>query len=143
MNKTLYSSKIDWWVPALVVLSLAICFIGPLIDGDDYIIAIAIAIPLLTLEIVVFVSVKYQICGGKLGIRNIFYRWEWFPIDKISEVKTINSALSSSALSIHRIAIKFSDREVLKSTMPLEISPNDRDGFISRLKEINPQIELK
>lgn len=27
--------------------------------------------------------------------------------------------------------------------MPLEISPKDRDGFMSQLKEANPNIEVK
>lgn len=42
-----------------------------------------------------------------------------------------------------RVSIKFTDRSVLKSSMPLEISPKDRDGFMAQLKEINPAIVIK
>ena len=95
------------------------------------------------MEIVMFASVKYQICDGKLGIRNLFYKWEWFPIDKISEVKKSSGIFSAPALSTKRISIKFSDKKILKSLMPLEISPKDCDGFIAQLKEINPNIVEK
>ena len=143
MNTTYYKSKIDWWIPALVVFTVIMCFLGPLIDGEGLLVAIIMGIFLFVLEIVMFASVSYQICDGKIGVRNIFYRWEWFPIDKISEVKKTKGILAGSALSTKRISIKFSDRSVLKSSTPLEISPKDRDVFIARLREINPDIEMK
>lgn len=143
MSTTFYKSKIDWWITAIVVFTVAMCFIGPLIDGEGLIVAIIMGAFLFLLEICMFASVSYQICGNRLGVRNIFYRWEWFPIEKISEVKNSSGILSAPALSTKRIAIKFSDRSILKSSMPLEISPKDRDGFIAHLKEINPDIEVR
>lgn len=143
METRFYYSKIDWWVPAIVVFTVALCFAGPLIDGESYLIGLILAAVLLMLEVGMFASVKYQICEGKLGVRNFLYKWEWFPIDKISEVRKNKSILSSAALSADRLAIRFSDRNILKSTMPLEISPKDRDGFISQLKQINNNIEIK
>lgn len=140
---TVYKSKIDWWVPAVVVITMAVAFIGPIIDGEIFIVGIIIAVLLGTLEIVMFASVKYKIYDGKLGIRNFFYKWEWFPIDKISKIKKTSGILSAPALSTKRISIKFSDKKILKSSMPLEISPEDRDGFIARLKEVNPSIVIK
>lgn len=141
--ETVFKSKIDWWIPAVVAVTIAVVFLGPIIDGELFIVGIIIAALLGTLEIVMFASVKYQICDGKLGIRNSFYKWEWFPIEKISEVRKTNGILSAPALSTKRVSIKFSDKKILKSSMPLEISPKDRDGFIAKIKEINPNIELK
>lgn len=143
MDSVFYNSKIDWWIPAVVVFTVAVAFIGPIIDGEIFIVGIIIATLLGTLEIVMFASVKYQICDGKLGIRNFFYKWEWFPIDKISEVKKTSGILSAPALSTRRVSIKFSDKKILKSSMPLEISPKDRDKFIAKLKDINPSIVIK
>ncbi|MCM1140642.1 MAG: PH domain-containing protein [Muribaculum sp.] len=140
METMFYNSKIDWWIPAVVVLTVAVAFIGPIIDGEIFVVGILIGTWLAIMEIVMLASVKYQICDGKLGVRNIFYKWEWFPIDKISEVKKSSGILSAPALSTKRISIKFSDKKILKSSMPLEISPKDRDGFIAQLKEINPNI---
>ena len=143
MEQTYYNSKIDWWIPVIVIVTASVAFIGPLIDGEIFIVGLLLGIWLCVMEIVMFASVKYQICDGKLGIRNIFYKWEWFPIDKISEVKKSSGILSAPALSTKRISIKFSDKKILKSSMPLEISPKDRDGFIAQLKEINPNIAEK
>lgn len=140
MNSHFYNSKIDWWIPGVVIITVAIAFIGPVIDGEIIIVGFIVAALLGALEIVMFASVKYQICDGRLGIRNFFYKWEWVQIDKISEIKKTSGILSAPALSTKRVSIKFCDRSVLKSSMPLEISPKDRDGFIARLKEINPAI---
>lgn len=127
----------------MVVFTVAVAFIGPIIDGEIFVVGIIVGALLALMEIVMFASVRYQICDGKLGIRNMFYKWEWLPIDKISEVKKSSGILSAAALSTKRISIKFSDKKILKSSMPLEISPKDRDGFIARLKEINPAIIIK
>ena len=140
---TVYKSKIDWWIPAIVLFTVAVAFIGPIIDGEIFVVGIVVAASLAILELVMFGSVKYQICGDRLGIRNFFYRWEWFPISRISEVKKTSGILSAPALSTRRVSIKFSDRKILKSSMPLEISPRDRDAFIARLTQINPGILVK
>ena len=143
MKRKYYNTKVDWWVTCVVIFSVIICFIGPKIDGEAFLLGFILALVVLIFEIAIFASVKYQIRGDKLGIRNLFYRWEWFPIEKISEVKATKSVLSSSALSFNRIAIRFSDKKILKSSMPLEISPKDRDDLIARLQEINPSIVVK
>lgn len=142
MKATIYKSKIDWWIPVIVIVTASVAFIGPLIDGEIFWVGLILGVWLAIIEIVMFASVKYQICDGKLGIRNFFYKWEWFPIDKISQVKKSSGILSAPALSTKRISIKFSDKKILKSAMPLDISPKDRDDFIVHLKEINPNIEV-
>lgn len=143
MESRFYNSKIDWWIPAIVVFTVVMCFLGPLIDGEGLTVSIIMGTFLTILEIVMFASVKYQVKDGRLGVRNIFYRWEWFPIDKISEVKKSGGIIAGAALSTKRISIKFSDRKILKSSLPLEISPKDRDGFMALLKKINPNIEVR
>lgn len=140
MDATIYKSKIDWWVPAIVAVTVAISFICPALDGE-IILGTILGAFCAAFYIILFASVKYQIYDGKLGIRNFIYKWEWFPIEKISEAKKSSGILATSALSTSRVAIKFSDRSILKSTMPLEISPKDRDAFIAHLKKINPGIK--
>lgn len=135
-----FRSKVDWWVPAVVAFTAAVCFIGPLIDGELLWLGAALAAVFCGFEIAMFASVKYRIRGNELGIRNWLYGWEWFPIDKISEAKPTTGILSAPALSVHRVSIRFSDKRILKSSMPLEISPADRERFIARLREINPAI---
>lgn len=74
MESRHYNSKIDWWIPAVVVSMVAVAFIGPIIDGEIFIVGIVIGAILGIIEIVMFASVKYQICDGKLGIRNFLYK---------------------------------------------------------------------
>lgn len=142
MEKQIYNSKIDWWITAVILFTVAISFIGPLIDGESYMIGAIMAFLLLSLEIGMFASVKYQIKERKLGIRNGLYRWDWYPVDQIKDLKKTRSILTAPALSFNRIAIRFTDKKILKSSLPLEISPKDRDNFIATLKEINPKITI-
>ncbi len=139
MKTAYFSSRVDWWIYAVVLFTVVCCMVGPLITSDDYLFGILLAGLLVGIEIFTFTSVKYAIRGNELGIR-MFYRWQWFPIDKISEVKKVTSMLSSAALSTQRVAIIFSDRKILKSNFPLEISPKDRSTFISNLQTVNPGI---
>lgn len=139
--KYIFNSKVDWWIPVVVIGSVAVCFIGPMIDGD-FIPGIILAVVVFAVEILTFAGVKYQIRDGQLGIRN-FFHWTWYPIDRISEVKKSRGILSAPALSSDRISIRFSDRSILKSFLPLEISPKNRDEFIGILKRINSRITVR
>ncbi len=142
MTVKYYNSKVDWWVYATAALTLACCMLGPILSGEDQLLGIIQSIILVGLEIFIFTSIKYAIRGNELGVR-MFYKWQWVPIDKITEIKKVTSLLSTAALSMHRVSIKFSDRKILKSVSPMEISPKDRDGFIDDLRTINPKIILK
>lgn len=125
----------------MVVLSAAGCLLGPAIEGE-WLAGILLCIAVTAVEIVIFAGVEYQIKDNMLGVRN-FFRWSWFPIDMIEEVRPVRSYLSAAALSADRIAIRFSDRSILRSSMPLEISPACREAFITALKAINPSITVK
>ena len=137
-----FKPKVDWWVPSVVIFTVVMCFAGPAFDGD-WLVGAILAVLLCGIEIMIFGSVKYQIQSDRLGVRNLFYRWEWFPISKITEIKSVRSVLSASALSFNRLAIRFSDRTILKSSMPLEIAPKDAEGFIHSITDINSEIIVK
>lgn len=139
MASVMYKSKVGWWIPVVVVFSVSACLLGPFLEGD-YLSGIILSAGVLAIELFIFTGVKYKICGERLGIRN-FYRWTWFPIDKISEIKSTKSFLSAPALSFDRLAIRFSDKSILKSAMPLEISPKDAEAFIAHLMAVNPGIK--
>ncbi|WP_295731395.1 PH domain-containing protein [uncultured Muribaculum sp.] len=137
---TYFRSKVDWWVWATVVFTVAVCVI-PLIGDDDCLLGICLGTIFGVMEIALFASIKYAIRGDELGVR-MLWRWHWFPIDKISDMRKVTSILSSAALSVRRVAIRFSDRRILKSSAPIEISPKNRDAFMERLLEINPDIKI-
>ncbi len=140
MSCKVYKSRIDIWVYVLLVLSVGGCFILPAINGEP-VIGIIIAGSMAAIWAVGLFGVKYEIRGNKLGIRNLF-KWIWIPIDKISEVKKTKGYLAGAASSSQRVSIKISDRKILNSSMPVEISPCDIDGFIDNLLRINPSIKI-
>lgn len=138
MAKQVYKSRIDWWC--------WLCFI--FIAG----VAIAVsfdttwwaALPVVGFSIVCILLIAgcwYEIDGDQLIVYQ-FFRPHRFPIEKISEIRKTTGYLATAGMSSRRVSIKFTDRSVLKSSMPLEISPKDRDGFMAQLKVINPKIEI-
>ena len=136
----IYKSKVDWWVYAIVAFTIFYCCTFTFIFGN-YLFGIIISVVFAFIEIIAFTGIRYVIDENRLGVR-YFYRWHWYPIDKISKVKKVKGVLSAPALSTSRVAITFSDRKILKSFAPMELSPLDRDGFIAELREINPSIVL-
>ena len=139
MNKTVYKSKIDWWVWLTITIVIAVS-VFVIIDTTWY-----VALPIcgfMFVCVLLMVGCWYEIDGNQLIIYQ-FFRPNPFPIDKISELKKTTGILATAGMSCRRVSIKFTDRSVMKSAMPLEISPKDRDGFMNQLKEINPTIVIK
>ncbi|MDE7421112.1 MAG: PH domain-containing protein [Muribaculaceae bacterium] len=141
MEIKVFKSKVDWWVYAIIPFIILCCMAGPILTDSDYWFGIVLSIPFCILVYYVIVSTKYAVRGNEFGVKSLI-GWQWFPIDKIESIKRTNSILASAALSTNRIAIKFSDRRILKSSAPLEISPKDERKFIADLLRINPDINV-
>jgi hypothetical protein len=108
---------------------------------DDGIWPTIICLVMLAFVMVTFLSIYYRIDGDKLVVYTFFIPTT-YSIDKIKEIKPTKSVLSSPATSLtHRLAITFTDRKILKSSIPLIISPVLQDEFIRQLLSINPKIK--
>lgn len=136
-----YPPKIGWWVNALMAATMVVSLAGLWSEGA-WLCAIIIGAGIAALWVVLIMGVKYEVRGRMLGVRNL-YMWSWLPIDKISRVKKTRGILASAAMSLDRVSIWFADRSVLKSAMPIEIAPKDRDAFIADLRAINPSITVE
>lgn len=98
---------------------------------------------MLVFVLLTFIGIYYRIDGNKLVVYSFFVPTA-YPIDKIKEIKPTKSVLSSPATSLtHRLAITFTDRKVLKSFIPLIISPVRQEEFIRQLLAINPEIRYQ
>lgn len=135
---TRYNSQWDgstWFILGLV----AVCCVVPYFM-DDGIWPTIISLVMLVFVLVTLLSINYRIDGNKLVVYQFFIPTA-FPIDKIKEVKPTKSVLSAPATSLtHRLAITFTDRKILKSSMPIIISPVRQKEFIQQLLSINPEI---
>ncbi len=136
-----YNSMWDWSTWLIVGLVTACCAAPCLLDGADGIWPTVVCLVSLAFVLAAFLGTYYRIDGNNLVVY-VFFRPTAFPIDKIKSVKPTRSILSSPATSIvHRLAITFTDRKVLKSADPLIISPVRQQEFIARLRSINPDIQ--
>ncbi len=136
---TRYNSRWDgstWFILGLVAV---FCFVPGFME--DGIWPVIIYLALLTFVLVTLLSIYYRIDGDKLVVYTFFIPTT-YPIDKIKEIKSTKSVLSSPATSLtHRLAITFTDRKILKSSIPLIISPVRQEEFIQQLLSINPEIK--
>ncbi len=137
--KIIYRSKIDWWAwLCLLIVPTLMWFTA--IDMPWWY-AVFICGGLTALCLVCIFGCWYEIDGEDLVIYQ-FFRPTRLPISKIKDVKKTSGYLATAGMSRLRVSISFTDRSVLKSYAPIEISPKDRDGFMSQLKSINPNIEI-
>lgn len=119
---------------------VAMCCVVPCFL-DDGIWPTIICVVMLVFVLVTFLSIYYRIDGDKLVVYSFFIPTA-YPIDKIKEIKPTKSVLSSPATSLtHRLAITFTDRKILKSSISLIISPVHQDEFIRQLISVNPEIQ--
>ncbi len=134
-----YNSMWDgstWFILGMVAVCCVVpCFL------DDGIWPTIISIVMLAFVLVTFLSIYYRIDGDKLVVYSFFIPTT-YPIDKIKEIKPTKSVLSSPTTSLtHRLAITFTDRRILKSSIPLIMSPVHQEEFIRHLLSINPAIK--
>lgn len=136
MSKIVYKSKIDWWVWLTLVITVCVTMVLAL--ESTLWVTLSLGGAMFVWVLLIF-GCWYEIEEDQLVVYQ-FFRPNIFPIEKIKEVKKTTGYLATAGMSCRRVSIKFSDRSVMKSSMPLEISPKERDRFIVQLKEINPKI---
>lgn len=126
-----------WSLVALII----VCCVWPLLLETSWV-EILILIFAAIICILPFFSIWYEIDGSDLVVYQ-FFRPARFPISKIKSVAPTKTLLSAPATSLkRRIAITFVDRSVLKSSMPLVISPANQQKFIEALLSVNPDITV-
>lgn len=139
MERKVFKSKVDWWVIAIVLMSYSMT--ATIAIGGHRLFAVLYVIGISVMYSVMFLGLYYAVKGDKLYVYQSF-RPMVLPVSKIVEIRFCRNILAGPCLSADRLSIKFSDRSVLKSYMPLEISPKDKDGFIRTLVDINPDIRV-
>jgi hypothetical protein len=90
-----------------------------------------------------FFSFWYEVDGDELVIYQFFMPTR-LPIMKIGKFESTKTILSAPATSLtKRLAISFIDRSVLKSNMPVIISPANRQLFINEFEDGSLQAFLR
>lgn len=118
---------------------VACCLVPCFLDHSLWLVTLCLA--MLAFVLLTFIGIYYRIDRDKLVVYSFFVPTA-HPIDKIKEIKPNKSVLSSPATSLtHRLAITFTDRKILKSSIPLIISPLHQEEFIQQLLSVNTQIK--
>ena len=142
-RRTIYRSRIDWWLWAVILLAVA-AVIAACIGVQQWYWQWDFMLIMAFLAALFFVTIRgtwYAIEGETLIVYQ-FFRPHRMPVAKIKEIRYVRGFLAGPALSTRRIAIRFKDRSVTRSAIPIEISPCDREAFVSQLLAINPGITI-
>jgi Bacterial PH domain len=128
-----FTSKIDWWFGLVLLYPIFRSMVG-ILEGDwlGYLGIVLIAV------IIVFFSktTQYIVNDTQLVIQCMFIVNEKIDIRKIRKIEKTSNMLSSPALSLDRIAIKYNTFD------EIYISPKEKQFFIDELLLINPTIEV-
>ena len=127
-----FNSKIDRWI--FVVLALAIvgnfvAIIGVALDSEDPFVTTGVILACLlatALVVSLLIGTHYTVDHGQLRIASGPFRWK-LQIDQITSVELTRNPLSSPALSLDRLRIRYGEgRQIL-------VSPADQRGFLRAL----------
>jgi len=134
-----FKSKVDRWIfvvlIAVIVVEIVAIGSAALQAGDPLATTglIFVMIGIVGLMIWLLVGTHYTIDRGILRVVSGPFRWK-VPIDQITSVSATRSLLSSPALSLDRISIRYGKRRRIM------ISPANRGAF---LKAIGHELEEK
>ena len=132
MARKRFNSKIDRWLlyllVAVIVFEVAVMsLIATRVSQPAEAVGLMIAALLLVALIgSVLLRTHYTVDGNQLRIVSGPFRWT-VPIDQIDAVEATRSPISSPALSLDRLMIRYgSGRQIM-------ISPADRRGFLKAI----------
>ena len=130
----IFKSKIDWWFGLILVYPIFLS-ITALLEGE-WIGLLGLA-GVVGFILVLSKTTQYIINENHLLVKSTWIVNERIDISKITKIEKSNSILSSPALSLDRLLVRYNKYdEVL-------ISPKEKKEFIDELLKINPNIEIK
>ena len=132
---TVYKSKIDWWLGAILVVAMIASGLAGLkalsADTPNSIwTALLIGGVGLFLPLVSLLSTRYVIQGQQLVVRSGLFKWR-ISINEIWDITPTSDPIASPALSLDRLRITYGKN---KSVL---ISPRDKDAFLAEIGSLH------
>ncbi len=128
-----YRSKVDWWIAVLLwvapLVSLSVC-VRMVLERKftELPIGIGMLILIAVLYLGVVMPIAYGMHSDHLWIKSGWFRYS-IGLSDIVEVKPSRNPLSSPALSLDRLSVRYGTG-LFKAVL---ISPADRDLFLDEL----------
>ncbi len=142
MTELLYKSKIDIWLAALAMGGplagaglLAVLSLTYEVRLRDVGVVLAVLLAAAAFTAWVFGSTYYIVGSEHLVVSSGPFRWR-IPLSSIVSVRPSHNPLSSPALSLDRLQIRYGHRKTLL------ISPNNRQGFLRELADRAPGADV-
>ena len=130
----IFKSKIDWWLGLILVYPIFLS-ITAILKGEW--IGFLGLVGVVGFILILSKTTQYIINENQLIVKSTWIVNERIDISKITKIEKSNSILSSPALSLDRLLVRYNKYdEVL-------ISPKEKIEFINELLKINPNIEIK
>jgi len=131
MSVKRFNSRIDRWLVFVLVATVLVQLIAisAALSASEATPGVLAGIGVLLLTVILFIwllrSTYYEISGDTLRIVSGPYRVR-IPIEMIESIEPTRSPLSSPALSLDRLRIRYGKKQVL-------VSPADKRGFLRAL----------
>lgn len=132
MARKVFKSKVDWWLRLVLAFVIVVEFvaIGSVIleqrDPVATTVTILVCLAALALFASVLLATRYTIDRGVLRVRCGPFRWK-VPLKSITAVEETRNPLSSPALSLDRLRIRYGKRRQIM------VSPADKAGFLKAI----------
>lgn len=128
-----YPSKRDWWLGLIIWLGILLPFFMLTYEGLYSQLWISVLV-------IIFVSwiwfgTGYTITETELQIKSGPLRFR-IKLEQIKRIRKTRNPLASPALSFDRLEIKYG-----KYSTAI-ISPTDKEGFVRKIKDLNPNVEI-
>lgn len=130
---TVFKSKIDWWFGLVLVYPIFVS-IKTILEGEWMgLLGLGVVVGLI---LVFSKTTRYIINENQLIVKSTWIVNERIDISKITKIEKSNSVLSSPALSLDRLRIRYNKYDEIL------ISPKEKKEFTDELLKINPAIEI-
>lgn len=126
--KTIYTSKIDTWLLAVILACLAPIF--TLLYMEPSFVGFLIGTFTLLIVGLLPFSIRYVVTGDELIVNWGFVVSQRYPISAIRSIRPTHTALSAPAASLDRLEICFGSDSVI-------VSPKRKAAFISQLQQLS------
>ena len=142
MDEIAFRSKIDLWLLLVllagIAMPLAITALAlpwPSLGVGARVFVGLVVLSAVALPLWLLGSTSYRFDANTLHIRSGPFAWR-VPLAQVRDVSPTRSALSSPALSLDRLRIRFGERDEIM------ISPAERERFLAALQRRAPQARI-
>jgi membrane protein YdbS with pleckstrin-like domain len=128
-----YPSKVDTWIAVVLCLAPVVTIgstILTVVAGEGLVIGLGTIVFLAALYFGLLLPMRYGITGEHIVVRHGLVRQK-IPLAEITDVSPTRNPLSSPALSLDRLSIRWGEGYT-KNAM---ISPADKQAFLNELAE--------